>query len=147
MLYLKDYLKSVFHSIDRHSLNPAITIFTILCCAHVTMSVAAATSAMAPVLDTRIFVQNDEHPGFNFELFDVSEAGEAILRVVNGAKVGAAPGERMEDTEITLNGQVVVNQNEFDKHTNVLNLRVPLLHQPAGSQTNGKTRQTAVRAH
>ena len=87
----------------------------------------AAIPALAPVLETKIFVQSDERPGFEYAVFDVPEAGEAILRVVNAAKVGASPRQRIEDAEITLNGRVIVDPKAFDKNTDVLKLRVPLL--------------------
>ena len=109
MRSLKDILRSFVRAL---SLPMAIwAIASITSCAHAIRPPEAAASPLAPVLATKIFVQSDERLGFEYAAFDVPEAGEAILRAVNGAKIGASPHRRIQGTEITLNGDVVVKPN------------------------------------
>jgi subtilisin family serine protease len=86
---------------------------------------------LARVLETKIFVKRDQTPGegqreTEYVTFDVPKAGEAILRVVNGARIGSAPDERVAGVEINLNGERVVMPGVLDKQANLLGVRVPL---------------------
>lgn len=85
---------------------------------------------LAPILKTRIFIQPDEISKAGQISFDAPVAGKALLRVVNGARVGARPDERMKEVEITLNGKTVVaGQNAFRTNMakmGVLDIRVSL---------------------
>lgn len=104
MRAVKSSLYSLIHALGW----AAIWAISFTSCAHVIRPPEAAASALAPVLKTKIFVQNDERPGFEYAAFDVPAAGEAILRVVNAAKVGASPRQRIQGAKITLNGHVFV---------------------------------------
>ena len=116
MRFLKDTLKAFVHDLRWLLVTWAITTISITNCAHVIRPPEAGPPAMARILETKIFVQSDERPEFEDVAFDVPEAGEAILRIVNAAKVGASPRQRIKGAEITLNGHVVVKPKAFDKH-------------------------------
>ncbi len=86
----------------------------------------ARAKAAAEVLGTRIFVCENDKPFIGRVKFDVPQAGGAILRVVNGAKVGASP-HRLEGAEIKINDNVVINPKKFGKNTGILKLRISLV--------------------
>ena len=115
MRSLKDILRSFVHALALPTAVWAITIASITSCAHAIRPPEAAASALVPVLETKIFVQSDERPGFEYAAFDVPEPGETILGAVNGATIGASPRQRIQGAEITLTGDVVVKPNTFKK--------------------------------
>ena len=113
MRSLKDILRSFVHAL---ALPTAVwAIASITSCAHVIRPPEAAASALVPVLETKIFVQSDERPGFEYAAVEVSETGEAILRAANGAKIGASPRRRIQGAEITLTAMSLVKPNTFKK--------------------------------
>ncbi len=115
MLSLKDILRLFVHALSLPTAVWAITIASITSCAHVIRPPQAAAAALVPLLETKIFVQSDERPRFEYAAFDVSEPKETILGAVNGATIGASSRRRNQGTEITLNGDVVVKPNTFKK--------------------------------
>ena len=127
MQFLKDTLKVFVDDIRLLLVILASTTISIISCAHLIRPPTAEVTAQAPIVETKIFVQREERPEFEYVTFDVPKAGEAILRMVNGAKVGASRRERMRGAKITLNGNTVVTAKEFGKNTDVLKVRVPLL--------------------
>ncbi len=124
MRFLKDILRSFVHAlalptavfVHALALPTAVRAITsITSCAHAIGPPEAAASALAPVLETMIFVQSDERAGFEYAAFDVPEAGETILGAVKGATIGASPRQRIQGAEISPNGDVAVKPNTFKK--------------------------------
>lgn len=115
MRSLKDILRSFVHALALSTAVWAITIASITSCAHVIRPPEAAASALVPVLETKIFVQSDERPRFEYAAFDVPEAGEAIPRAVTGAKIGASPRQRIQGAEITLTAMSPSSQTHLKK--------------------------------
>lgn len=91
----------------------------------VTTSTNGATRPLAPVLSTKVIVQGSDKKNLAESfVFEVPKAGKAILRMVNGAKQGAALSERVHGVELTLNGEVVVNPKSFNDETDVLEIKI-----------------------
>jgi len=88
-------------------------------------------SPLAPILKTKIFVQKDEVAEEEIT-FNVPESGEAILRVVNGAKIDIDPSKHIQDAKITLNGKAIAIgrwlflKRLFKRETNILEFQVLL---------------------
>ena len=115
MLSLKDILRSFVHTLALPTAVRAITITSIASCADAIRPPQAAASALVPVLETKIFVQSDERPGFEHAAFDVPAAGDAILWAVNGAQIGASPRRRIQGAEITLTAMSPSSQTHLKR--------------------------------
>ena len=115
MLSLKDILRSFVHALALPTAVWAITIILITSYAYDIRPPEAAASALVPVLETKIFVQSDERSGFEYVAFDVPEDGEAILKAVNGATIGASPRRRIQGAEITLTAMSPSSQTHLKR--------------------------------
>ena len=133
MRFRNGLLLSLYYDFRWLSLIWTITIISITCSAKFITPLGATATAFAPVLETKIFVQNNKHPGGEYVEFHVPEAGEANLRLVNGARVGAAPGERTEGVEIKLNGDVVLKPADAGAGFGVTNSRTQIRYSFTGA--------------
>ncbi len=76
MRSLKNILRPFIHALALPTSIWTIAIISITSYAHLIRPPEAAASALTPVLETKIFVQSNEGPGFEYAQFDVPEAGE-----------------------------------------------------------------------
>ncbi len=89
-----------------------------------------STTALVPaasIVDTRILIQEHQRQQFESIQFDVEKAGSAILRLNNGAKLGGSRRKRVRQIEATLNGKRVLAGRKFNRRTDCLELRVPVI--------------------
>lgn len=89
------------------------------------------TPPLAPILNTKIFVQGNSPSAFEYVDFTAPKAGNAVLRAVDGAQVGATKREQIQGVEITLNGKTVISgRKAFERTTSVLEFWVSLRQGP-----------------
>jgi hypothetical protein len=115
MRSLKDILRPFVHTLALPTAVWAFEITSITSCAHAIKPPEVTASVVVPAPKTKIFVLRDERPGFQYAVFDLPEADEAILRAVKEAQTGASPCRRIQGAEITLIGDVVVKPSTFKK--------------------------------
>lgn len=115
MRSLKDILRSFVYALALPTAVLAITIASITSCAHAIGPPEAVASALVPVLETKIFVQSDERPGFEHAAFDVPEPKETILGTVNAATSGASPRQRIQGADITLTAMSPSSQTQLKR--------------------------------
>jgi len=86
----------------------------------------AQPSPLAPILKTKIFVQKDKDSQENIT-FNVPESGKAILRIVNGAKIGDSV-ERFARGEVVLNlnGKEIIAPDTLNEGKNIFETNVSL---------------------
>lgn len=103
----------------------AISATSIAFAGEVTTSTNGMVGPLAPVLSTKVIVQgSDNQEQTESFVFEVPKAGKAVLRIVNGAKKGAALSERVQGMELTLNDKIIVNPKSFSDKTDILETRV-----------------------
>lgn len=76
------------------------------------------------ILPINIFNGNGDNHQSQVVEFDVAEGGKAILRIVNGARIGAPVGERVANAKVSINGRQV---EVIRKGSNVIELPVRLV--------------------
>ena len=69
MRSLKNILRPFIHALALPTSIWTIAIISITSCAHVIRPPEAAAPALAPFLETKIFVKSDECPGFEYAQF------------------------------------------------------------------------------
>jgi hypothetical protein len=102
MRSLKNILRSFVQALALPTAVWAITITSITSCAHATRPPEVTASVVASATKTNIFVRSDDRPGFQYAVFDVPEAGEAILKAMNGVKIDASRCRGIQGAEFTL---------------------------------------------
>jgi len=130
MRTIKSALSPLIHALGRAAVW-AIAIISITSYAYAIALPEAPAAPRAPIMATKIFTQSDKsgvprHSRYEFVDFEVPKAGKAILRVVNGAKIGATERDRLAHIDVSLNGQDVVTKQTFNKTVNVLEVGVSL---------------------
>lgn len=91
-----------------------------------TLPLEALSNPAGTVLGTKIFEIEQGWRQQDSTIFNVPEAGEAILRVNNGAKIGSTFRERVAGAKISLNGIPIVHPRKLNKFVDCYEVRVPV---------------------